>query len=50
MKTVIHSFFKILKLFISERSSEAPLNFKAVLFSKLDAEVSSEVTELLTDM
>jgi hypothetical protein len=50
METIIHYFVKIMKLFISEDSSEDPLDIKAVLSSTLDAEMSSEVTELLTDM
>ena len=49
METIIHYIVKIMKLLISERSSEAPLDIKAVLSSALDAEMSSEVTLLLTE-
>jgi hypothetical protein len=36
--------------FIIEGSTEAPLDIKAVLSSTLESAISSEVTEILTDM
>jgi hypothetical protein len=41
---------KILELFVSQNSSKALLDIKTVLSSALDAEMPSEVTEILTDM
>jgi hypothetical protein len=50
METVIHYVVKTLDSIIAESSSEAPLDIKAALSSSFDAAMSSEVTEILTDM
>jgi hypothetical protein len=50
METVIRFFVKMIDSFIIEGSTEAPLDIKAVLSSTLESAMSSEVTEILTDM
>ena len=50
MGTIIRYLMKMLDSITAENSSHAPLDIKAALSSTFDAAMSSEVTEILTDM
>ena len=50
METVIRYVVKMLDSITAKSSSEAPLDIKTVLSSTFDAAMSSEATEILTDM
>jgi gas vesicle protein len=50
METLIRYLMKMLESITAKISSDAPLDIKAALSSTFDAAMSSEVTEILTDM
>jgi hypothetical protein len=50
MGTIIRYLMKMLDSITAENSSHAPLDIKTALSSNFDMVMSSEVTEILTDM